>query len=266
MKFKVSLGAMLLVFLGSGVLWAGDPWKEKPYTEWTEKDCMKILQKSPWGKRILIDNRNDERSRFYVVLYSALPVRQAIFRLRQIQIRSDYESMTPSDKRSFDDANEKILSSVSQGDFVFLVTGARPIWEKRNSQSPESGTTRALRAYWRGQNLNSVKDKSELRVGKKITLTPNGYTYTRAGFRGLGWGFAVSFPRKLEGQPLVDTQTKKFILKIKTPYLIMIDRISASGRLSGPDILNLGNITDNIRRFRAEFKLKDMIIEGKTVY
>jgi hypothetical protein len=264
MKFRATLSTVLLVLFGSGVLWAGDPWKEKPYTEWTEKDCIKILQKSPWGKRVLIDNRNDERSRFYVVLYSALPVRQAIVRLRQI--RSDYESMTPSDKHSFDDANEKILSSVSRRAFVFLVTGARPIWEKRNSRSPESRSARALRAYWRGQNLDSVKDKSELRVGKKITLTPKGYTYTRAGLPGLGWAFAVSFPRELEGQPVVDTQTKKFILKIKTPYFVTTVGGVVPSTVSGPDTVHLGKIEDNIRNFRAEFKLKDMVIEGKTVY
>ncbi len=50
MKFKVSLSAILLVLLGSGVLWAGDPWKEKPYTSWTEDDISKILSDSPWSK------------------------------------------------------------------------------------------------------------------------------------------------------------------------------------------------------------------------
>ena len=50
MKFKVSLSAMLLVLLGSGVLWAGEPWKKKPYTSWTEDDISKILSDSPWSK------------------------------------------------------------------------------------------------------------------------------------------------------------------------------------------------------------------------
>ena len=50
MKFKVSLSAILLVFLGSGVLWAGDPWKKKPYTSWTEDDISKFLSDSPWSK------------------------------------------------------------------------------------------------------------------------------------------------------------------------------------------------------------------------
>lgn len=32
---------------------AGDPWKEKPYTEWTAKDVKKVLEKSPWSKIVV---------------------------------------------------------------------------------------------------------------------------------------------------------------------------------------------------------------------
>ena len=58
MKFKVSLSAMFLVLLGSGVLWAGDPWKEKPYTEWTEEDAQLVLHDSPWARTIKAKSPN----------------------------------------------------------------------------------------------------------------------------------------------------------------------------------------------------------------
>ena len=51
MKSKVILGGTLLVLLGSSVVWAGDPWKEKPYTEWTKKEVKKLLDDSPWMRR-----------------------------------------------------------------------------------------------------------------------------------------------------------------------------------------------------------------------
>jgi hypothetical protein len=44
------------VFAGMGILllaamaWAGDPWKDKPYDQWTEKDVLAVLQLSPWAK------------------------------------------------------------------------------------------------------------------------------------------------------------------------------------------------------------------------
>ena len=33
-------------------LWAGDPWREKSYKTWNENDVRKILNESPWAKRI----------------------------------------------------------------------------------------------------------------------------------------------------------------------------------------------------------------------
>jgi hypothetical protein len=34
--------------------WAGDPWKEKTYKEWSEQDVRKILDDSPWAKPLVI--------------------------------------------------------------------------------------------------------------------------------------------------------------------------------------------------------------------
>ena len=34
--------------------WAGDPWKEKTYKEWDEKDVSKILADSPWSRPVSV--------------------------------------------------------------------------------------------------------------------------------------------------------------------------------------------------------------------
>lgn len=44
-----SLLALLLVAV---FLWAGEPWKDKPYTEWTKQDVEKVLGDSPWARPI----------------------------------------------------------------------------------------------------------------------------------------------------------------------------------------------------------------------
>ena len=49
-----SLGIAIVVLLALD-LWAGDPWKEKPYKNWTEKDVGKILNESPWAKRVDVE-------------------------------------------------------------------------------------------------------------------------------------------------------------------------------------------------------------------
>lgn len=52
------------MFRGMGVLiaclalavaaWAGDPWKEKSYKEWDEKEAHKILNDSPWARVAMV--------------------------------------------------------------------------------------------------------------------------------------------------------------------------------------------------------------------
>lgn len=49
--------ATMIGFLATCLAWAGDPWKEKTWTEWTQKDVEKILLNSPWAKNIYVNSR-----------------------------------------------------------------------------------------------------------------------------------------------------------------------------------------------------------------
>jgi hypothetical protein len=51
---KRSAIAAIVVFLAID-LWAGDPWKEKPYQNWTEREVRRILNESPWAKRVELE-------------------------------------------------------------------------------------------------------------------------------------------------------------------------------------------------------------------
>lgn len=48
--------ALIAVFLLAANLSAGDPWKDKPYKQWDEKDLRKILTDSPWSKLVQIES------------------------------------------------------------------------------------------------------------------------------------------------------------------------------------------------------------------
>jgi len=48
------------VFVAVNV-WASDPWKEKPYKDWDEKDVRKILNDSPWSKRVEIERKEKKQ-------------------------------------------------------------------------------------------------------------------------------------------------------------------------------------------------------------
>lgn len=42
----------LVIFIVALAAWAGDPWKQKPYHQWDEKDVRKVLNDSPWAKSL----------------------------------------------------------------------------------------------------------------------------------------------------------------------------------------------------------------------
>jgi hypothetical protein len=45
------MGRICLAMLALAVVaWAGDPWKEKPYQQWDQKEVLKVLNDSPWAK------------------------------------------------------------------------------------------------------------------------------------------------------------------------------------------------------------------------
>jgi len=50
-RILVSLTALLLAVS----LWADDPWKSKPYTDWSEEVARKVLNNSPWAKETRVD-------------------------------------------------------------------------------------------------------------------------------------------------------------------------------------------------------------------
>jgi hypothetical protein len=51
---KAILGILATAILAA-VCWAsGDPWKEKPYTQWDDKDVQKIMSDSPWMRTVIV--------------------------------------------------------------------------------------------------------------------------------------------------------------------------------------------------------------------
>ena len=43
-----------ILALGAATLWAADPWEEKDFTQWGEKEIRKVLTDSPWSQSISV--------------------------------------------------------------------------------------------------------------------------------------------------------------------------------------------------------------------
>ncbi len=50
-KLTAWVGVLLLATLA----WAGDPWKDKSYKEWNDKEVRKIMNDSPWARRVDVE-------------------------------------------------------------------------------------------------------------------------------------------------------------------------------------------------------------------
>ena len=245
MKSKAILGGTLLVLLGSSVVWAGDPWKEKPYTEWTEKECRKLLQNSPWAKRYVVqgvifeefnprdiegiarERETDPRMEYQVQLLSALPIRQALVRFQRTD--ANYDNMSPEQRQAFDQWAEAVLNQQFRVAVVLTVEYGSNV----------DMYDKAMARYWQRQTTETLKNYVFLRAhaGEEMPLL----AYTAE--KGAGRTFQLLFSREQEGRPLLRPDSKWL-------------------RLDFPAYTPGGG---QVRAF-VEFKVKRMLIEGEVMY
>lgn len=85
-------------------------WQTKPYTEWSPNEVQQILLNSPWAQTNLEKVTVGTTLNSYVAvirLRSALPIRQALLRQKQIQL--NYAKFTATDKARFDSETREFL-------------------------------------------------------------------------------------------------------------------------------------------------------------
>ena len=100
--------AFALVLFAAAVHCAqGSVWEDKPYGEWSKEDIVKIISESPWAKVVGASDTNGSFSYVTIRLRSALPIRQALVRLKQID--SKYEKMSEKKREEFDRMMEGAL-------------------------------------------------------------------------------------------------------------------------------------------------------------
>lgn len=218
-------------------------WDKKEYREWSERECRKLLEDSPWARtytlsRVLIEplqTPSTERARephpqitYHVQFWSALPIRQALVRLQQIQQK--YDRMTPAEQQAFDQQAEKFLAARFPDTVVLHVAYGS------NVQVDD----RELARHWQIQTTETLKNFVFLinSGGDKVPLL----RYVSGG--GARREFQLIFPREYEGRPLVGPEDKSLKLEFIHPRI---------GEQSESRVL-------------IEFKVKKMLMRGAVVY
>lgn len=228
-----------------------DFWQTKDYKQWTEKECKKLLENSPWAseyslKQVFIETLQSpslpggqpaagERERapssrmgYQVQLRSALPIRQAM--VRQQMITEKYDQAPPEKKQELDERAVKFLSA----DFNETV-----MVHVRYNASVQV-YDRELANYWHSQTTETIKNSTFLTAGNGQKIQPTRYTAST----GAGREFQLIFQRQINGQPVIGPKDKSIKVEFKHP--------------------KVGN--EGEARVLLEFKADKMTINNAVVY
>ena len=139
MKYQIRLtivAGVFLLFLPTAVA-AQTSWQQTPYVQWTIADVENVLSESPWaltrsreriGSPPFPAGMTFDSGSVTVRLRSAMPIRQALVRLRQI--KSKYDKMSASEKAGFDTKTKPLLECPGCG--ANYVVTLSPPWDRRS--------------------------------------------------------------------------------------------------------------------------------------
>ena len=225
-----------IILLGLSAALAADFWEKKDYKEWTQKECQKILQDSPWAQDYKIFAKSTSSGdategqqyiNYAVQLLSATPIRHA--QVRAAQIQNKYDSLSPEQKQAFDKQTEGFLATPDK----IIVNVAYSTNIQRLDMD--------LAGYWQTK-VTSIFQNSVYLIpgkGKKVPLAE--YKVAPGAQR----IFQFIFPREFEGKPVLSPDDKSLILEF--PYVLLRD-MAGDGR------------------GMVEFKVKKMVYNGQLEY
>jgi hypothetical protein len=243
MKKRIAGLWLVALLCGGAAGQAKDFWLTKDYRQWTEKECRKLLEDSPWSQDYNISrtyveplqSSSSERGReqrpqmkYQAQFRSALPIRQALVRLQQLNYK--YDQMPADQKQAFDEKAGKLLDANFAEIIAVHVTYASNV----------AAYDREMAAFWQSQTTEKLKNSAFLIGPKGEKIPPQRFNVTT----GAGREFTLYFPRAYEGRPLVGPQDKTIKLEFMHP------RVSDQGE----------------SRVLLEFKADKMIINNAAVY
>ena len=221
------------------------------YRQWTKADVIKMLSDSPWartqtqrvqrrGQVRSIAGQNEDATgnrkgeltsaedaydyTFTMRLRSALPVRQAIVRL--VQLESNYDRMAKAERAAFDAQTRELLECKECADYYVVSVGFA---------SSNNSASDLIYQWFNGQTLPGIK-------GYVYLANEHGGRRDLARFippRSPGEEVFFLFPRLDErGQPLFTPADKKLIFRMSdlkansvTNFSLDVARLTINGKV-----------------------------------
>lgn len=257
---------------------AQDFWVKKPYTEWSQREVQRMLRDSPWARRWVMQraaivpigretamesaDRAGERTpevTYTVQIRSALPMRQALVRISQIEQGND---MPREQLERWQRAHQNLLQLQFAETVVLYVLYSSniPLYD------------RELAHYWHGQTTETLLDKVFLNTpGGRLPLLA--YSHAPGATR----AFQLTFPRFHEGQPIIPEGSKQFSLEFHSPELggtappdptlpPMLTPPSQVPQRDPTPVPGARRRGEREQRVVVTFPTRKMVIDGKLVY
>jgi hypothetical protein len=198
--FCILLALLCLALPASGQ----QSWEKKEYRQWSKADVARILDDSPWAQ-------TQYESPKYIAtirLRSALPIRQALVRIRQLTV--NYDKLGEADRARFDSEVKEFLECPSCARY-YLVTLVSPITTFADGRSGLDAV-----GALKGSPLEALKPHVYL-------TNDRGERRYLAGFipaKGEGAEAVFVFPRLDDrGRPFLTPENKRFSFTIEDKIL-----------------------------------------------
>jgi hypothetical protein len=235
-------------------------WEKKPWQQWTRQECDKMLTDSPWARKFTTSEvriqasgirtggtqeRETQPTIEYIAhLRSALPVRQAVVRLMQIQTR--YDRMSDAEKRNFDKqaadylnqdfSNRVVVHIIYQSNITALQQGLDDTWRASSTDLPAE----TYLISGRGERIELMRF---------IPPAPQAPE------------FELIFPKLRNGEPILSPSDRRF--QIQLP--VINKSTPASQTLLSGQLAYTGTALAETRML-FEFDVQKMMFNGKLEY
>jgi hypothetical protein len=240
-------------------------WDKKPYEKWSKDECKRMLNDSPWvqrygmsvpyfstgGTNLATGGASSVDITYTAQLRSALPMRQAVVQqaiLEAAKQVKDAERLEAMRRR----AQQFVNSPTTDIVIVHVIYG-----------SNDANIDRALATYWQQQTTETLRDTFNLvaadgRRGKPIRYEA---------LPGAGREFAVTFPRAVDGKPIVTPEDKALTVEFYHPDVAIGGTSSTiSSRSAGLGSMQVQSLHTAKDRIVLQYKVKDMMRGSELVY
>lgn len=183
----------------------GEGWQSRPHQQWTKSEVEKLLKDSPWARTVVQSGpvvsaaggaAAGTSDKIYIAqLRSAMPVRLALLRLRQLNEK--YDAMSDKKKAEFDEKNRLECPPCADHYVVSLIPPTSAV------------NTRSVTVPMMKPHVRLLDDRGGRREIAHFIPA-----------RGPGQEIIFFFPRLDEqGRPLVTPESRKVIFTIDTNVL-----------------------------------------------